>query len=249
MVTLTRDRRPLGSCFFGVTTMSATLPPTADLERPSDFGEFWQQAEALPPVPSVLPEAEVPQLPPLTPEQHARRLRFRRGVSGVVLGLLAFTLLAACIYVVKGRAAEGSSAKSAAQAVAPPRSQPEVLAVAPVAPVAAPVPATVTTTPLSEADQALALASNPVATVANLQTWSRLASQLNPEDRQRVEHQLSRLSVTAARPVREAARLELALLWRATARRAKAQKVLVSLARTATDPVVKKYALQTLSSA
>ena len=33
--------------------------------------------------------------------------------------------------------------------------------------------------------------------------------------------------------MQEAARLELALLWRATARRAKAQKVLVSLARTA----------------
>jgi hypothetical protein len=85
--------------------------------------------------------------------------------------------------------------------------------------------------------------------VASLQAWSRLAGQLSLADRRLVEHDLSRLSVAGARPRQEAARLELALLWRATARRGKAQKVLVSLARTATDSVVKKYALEALTTA
>jgi hypothetical protein len=95
----------------------------------------------------------------------------------------------------------------------------------------------------------LALARAPSATVASLEAWSRFAGQLSHADRQRAEHDLSRLSVKGARPVQEAARLQLALLWRATARRAKAQKVLVSLARSASDPVVKKYARDTLSAA
>jgi hypothetical protein len=224
--------------------MSATLPPPANFERPSDFGEFWQQAEVAPLAPSVMPEAEVPELLPLTPEQHARRLRLRRAVSGVVLGLAAFTLLSACVYVVKRWSAESSSTQPAPMAAAAPASAPE-MARATSAPVAA---APVTTAP-SEVDQALAMAQDPVATVANLQAWSRLATRLSPEDRQRVERDLSRLSVKGARPVQEAARLQLALLWRVTARRAKAQKVLVSLARTATDPLVKKYARETLSSA
>jgi hypothetical protein len=222
--------------------MSATLPPPADFERPSDYGEFWQQAELAPLAPSVMPEADIPQLPALTPEQHARRLRLRRAVGGVVLGLLAFTLLATCVYVVKRSGAE-SSEKHASKAVSAPPSTLDVVHAAsvPVAPV--------TTAPVSDVDQAFAMARDPVATVANLEAWSRLATQLSREDRQRVEQDLSRLSVKGARPVQEAARLQLALLWRATARRAKAQKVLVSLARTATDPLVKKHALATLASA
>ena len=226
--------------------MSATLPPAAaaDLERPSDFGEFWQDPEAAPPVASVLPEAEVTPAQPLTLEQLARRLRLRRMVGGVLLGLVAFTALAACVYVVKGRAA-ASTAGLQAQPVAPAAREPEH---AP-APPSAPVAALVTTWPVSETDQAMALADAPVATVASLQTWSRLAAQLSPANRQRAEHRLSRLSVRGVRAVQEAARLELALLWRATARRAKAQKVLVSLARSATDPLVKKFAFDTLRTA
>ncbi|HEY3256819.1 MAG TPA: hypothetical protein VGJ91_22845 [Polyangiaceae bacterium] len=222
--------------------MSATLPPAVDVDRPSDFGEFWRQAEAGPRVPSLMPEAEV-RLLSLSPEQHARRLRLRRAVAGVVLGLLAFTALAACVYVVKNHSAADSSAQVALNPSAATTSEPE-RAHPPAAPVAEAV-----TPVLSDSAQALALAHDPIATAENLQTWSRLAAQLSVVDRQRAEHDLSRLSVTGARSVREAARLELALLWRVTARRAKAQKVLVSLARTAADPLVKKYALDTLASA
>jgi len=260
--------------------MSATLPPAADLERPSDFGEFWRHTEAAPRPASVLPEAEVP-LQLLTPEQHARRLRLRRAVGGVMLSLLAFTTLAACVYVVKGRHAPSSDTGIAAKPVsaaangreparAPataPMAQPATIAlmaqpamIAPmaqpamIAPMAqpamiAPMAQPVTIAPPSGADQALALAPPPMATVATLEAWSRLAGQLSFADRQRVEQDLSRSSVKGARATQEAARLELALLWRATARRAKAQKVLMSLARTAADPLVKKYAIETLSSA
>jgi hypothetical protein len=228
----------------------------------------------------VLPEAEVP-LQLLTPEQHARRLRLRRAVGGVMLSLLAFTTLAACVYVVKGRHAPSSDTGIAAKPVsaaangreparAPataPMAQPATIAlmaqpamIAPmaqpamIAPMAqpamiAPMAQPVTIAPPSGADQALALAPPPMATVATLEAWSRLAGQLSFADRQRVEQDLSRSSVKGARATQEAARLELALLWRATARRAKAQKVLMSLARTAADPLVKKYAIETLSSA
>jgi len=193
---------------------------------------------------SVMPEAEVP-LRALTPGQHARRQRLRRAVGGVVLGLLAFTALAVCLHGTKDRLLTSSSAGVAAKPVAAashesPPSQP---------PSSAPVSKSVTIAQPSEAERALALAQSPIATVASFQAWSRLAAQLSPADRQRVEHDLSHLSVTGARPVQEAARLELALLWRATARRAKAHKVLVSLARTAENPVVKKYALDTLTAA
>jgi hypothetical protein len=188
-----------------------------------------------------MPEAEV-AAQPLTPEQQARRLRLRRAVSGVVLGLFAFTALATCLYLSRGRDAASNDAEIAAKPV------PEASRASERSQAASPAPAAVTTAPLSETDQALALAQDPVATVENLQAWSRLAAQLSPADRQRVEHDLSLLSVKGPRSVQEAARLELALLWRATARRAKAQKVLVSLARTARDPLVKKYALDTLRS-
>jgi hypothetical protein len=190
------------------------------------------------------PEGEVPSIP-LTPEQHARRARYRRAVSAIVLGLLAFTALATCVYVVKRAAARSDETETAmpvAATTAPVAAQAQPTSPEPVAPLADP-PAP------SDADQAFSMARAPVATLANLQTWSRLAGQLNVEDRKRVEHDLSRSSVTGPRTSQEAARLQLALLWRATARRAKAQKVLVSLARTATDPVVKKYALGALSAA
>ena len=242
--------------------MSATLPPAADLERPSDFGEFWRHTEAAPRPASVLPEAEVP-LQLLTPEQHARRLRLRRAVGGVMLSLLAFTTLAACVYVVKGRHAPSSDTGIAAKPVsaaangreparAPataPMAQPATIALMAQPAMIAPMAQPVTIAPPSGADQALALAPPPMATVATLEAWSRLAGQLSFADRQRVEQDLSRSSVKGARATQEAARLELALLWRATARRAKAQKVLMSLARTAADPLVKKYAIETLSSA
>ncbi len=191
----------------------------------------------------MMPDAEAPT-PPLTPEQHARRLRLRRAVVGIVLGLLAFTALAACIQIVKDRAAVNSSAALDAKPVVTSVSESEPTRAPSSGPVVEPVAAALP----SETDQALALAHAPVATLANFETWSRLAAQLSPADQHRAEHDLSRLSVKGTRPVKEAARLELALLWRATARRTKAQKVLLSLARTATDPLVKKYAQGTLTS-
>jgi len=225
--------------------MSATLPPAAEPDRPSDFGEFWQHSELAHRPASVMPEPEdeVPSIP-LTPEQQARRARYRRAVSGIVLGLLAFTALAMCVYVVRRTATRSHEAESAMpiSATAPVAQQSPPASTPPVAQQADPPRP-------SEAEQALSLARMPVATIANLQTWSRLAGQLNVEDRKRVEHDLSRSSVSGTRTTQEAARLQLALLWRVTARRAKAQKVLVSLARTATDPVVKKYALGALTAA
>jgi len=225
--------------------VSATLPPAANLDRPSDFGEFWQHAEVAPRPESVAPDPLEPETPvlPLTPEQRARRQRFRRAVGGIVLGLLAFTALAACVHVVRGWAASRSDSE-AAKPVAASTNEPARAHVSAAVPAAPPVEAA----PPTEAEQALALARLPVS-VANLETWSRLAPRLSTADRQRVEHDLSRLTVTGARPAQEAARLELALLWRATARRTKAQRVLVSLARTATDPVVKKYAHSALTAA
>jgi hypothetical protein len=226
--------------------MSATLPPAADLDRPSDFGEFYRYAEAAPRPPSVMPEPEAEEVAsiPLTPEHQARRARFRRAVRGIVLGLLAFTALATCVHVVRRAAARSDEAESAQPVSAAPRVAERAQ------PVAAPPVAQLSDSVAPSAiDEALALARTPVATLANLQSWTKLAGQLSPEDRKRVEHDLSRSSVTGTRATQEAARLQLALLWRATARRAKAQKVLVSLARTATDPVVKKYALGALTTA
>ncbi|HET7543421.1 MAG TPA: hypothetical protein VFK05_26285, partial [Polyangiaceae bacterium] len=199
---------------------------------------------------------EAPRSLRLTSEQLARRARLRRAVGAVVLGLSAFTVLAAGIYVVKGRATAASSVADEKTATAAPQEQP--------APARAPAPASDTqaaATPQpntataqaepasSETDRVMALARTPVATTERLQSWSALARQLSPSDRKLAEHELSRLSVTGERPIREAARLQLALLWRATDRRAKAHKVLVSLARTASDPLVKKYALDTLATA
>lgn len=226
--------------------MSATLPPAANLDRPSDFGEFWQHAETAPRPASVMPEPEAEVLAvPLTPEQQARRARFRRAVGRIMLGLLAFTALATCVHVVKRAIARKDDSPSTVRVSAVTR-LPE-----PVQPAATrPALAQMVDSPApTETDQALALARTPVATLANLQTWSKLAGRLSAEDRKRVEHDLSRSSVTGPRAAQEAARLQLALLWRATARRAKAQKVLVSLARTASDPVVKKYALGALTGA
>lgn len=224
--------------------MSATLPPAAERDRPSDFGEFWQHAETAARPASVAPEPEEQgHSSPLTPEQRARRERYRRAVGGIILSLLAFTALAASVYVTRRAAARSAEAERVTPASHAPRAAEEAPAVVSTAtPVATP-PAP------SAADQALSLARTPVATIANLQTWSRLVEQLSAEDRKRFEHELSRSSITGPRATQEAARLQLALLWRASSRRAKAQKVLVSLARTATDPVVKKYALGALTAA
>jgi hypothetical protein len=225
--------------------MSATLPPATEPDRASDFGEFWQRSELAHRPASVVPEPEggLRSLT-LTPEQQARRARYRRAVSGIVLGLFAFTALATGVYAVRRAAARSDEAETTlpASAPAPVAEQVRAASTPPVARLAEPPPP-------SEAEQALSLARTPVATVANLQTWSRVTGHLNVEDRKRVEHDLSRSSVTGPRTTREAARLQLALLWRATARRAKAQKVLLSLARTATDPVVKNYALGALTAA
>jgi len=222
--------------------MSATLPPAANLDRASDFGEFWQHADVAPRPESVMPEPE-PEVPvlTLTPEQQARRQRFRRAVGGVVLGLLAFTALAGCVHVVKTWAAARADSE-AAKSLAATLNEPQQAHVS--AAVSAPQAAEAPTA--TEAERALARAP---ATVQSLETWTHLASQLSASDRKLVEHDLSRLTVTGARAAQETARLELAILWRATAHRAKAQKVLVSLARTATDPVVKKYARRALTAA
>jgi hypothetical protein len=183
----------------------------------------------------------------LTPAQLERRTRLRRAVAGLVLGLFAFSAFAGGIYVVKSRATAGSSAESAkAATVAPKPSEPATATAQADAP--QPLDASQERAP-SEAERALALARTPVVTTASFKNWSELAHQLSPSDRKLAEHELSRLTVTGERPVQEAARLELALLWRATDRRAKAHKVLVSLARSAADPLVKKYALDTLTTA
>src|SRR5436190_20453960 len=97
--------------------MSATLPPAAELDRPSDFGEFWNAAAVVPRPASVMPESESVAVP-MTAEQLSRRARLRRAVSGIVLGLLAFTALAACVYVVKGRATARSSNAESSKPVA-----------------------------------------------------------------------------------------------------------------------------------
>ncbi|HYQ45474.1 MAG TPA: hypothetical protein VER11_25985 [Polyangiaceae bacterium] len=224
--------------------MSATLPPAANFDRPSDFGEFWQHAEVAPRPESVLPQPE-PETPvlPLTPEQQARRQRFRRAVGGIVLGLLAFTALAGSVHVVRAWTTARSDSE-VTKPVAATSNEPQQAHVS----AALPAPQAVEAPAPTEAERALTLARTP-ASAENLETWTRIASQLSASDRKLVEHDLSRLTVTGARAAQETARLQLALLWRATARRAKAQKVLVSLARTATDPVVKKYARGALTAA
>ena len=80
--------------------MSATLPPTAGLDRPSDFGEFWQQADAASCTNSVAPETG-PAAPALTPAQDKRRRQLQGMVAGVISGLVSFTALAAVVYAVK----------------------------------------------------------------------------------------------------------------------------------------------------
>lgn len=82
--------------------MSATLPPTAGLDRSSDFGELWQQAGTAPRLQSQAPEPESAEQA-LTPAQNARRKRLQHLVAGVISGLLAFTALAAIVYMVKSR--------------------------------------------------------------------------------------------------------------------------------------------------
>lgn len=222
--------------------MSATIPPTADLDRPSDFGEFWRQAESAPRAVSDLPEPEIP-VALLTPEQHARRMRLRRVVSAIMLALFGFTALAACVYFLRARPGAGGNIegpKPVVQAGSPGESQVPAVTTA-IAPSDARAP--------TEREQALAFVRMPITALESFESWTRLAGQLEAADRQLVERELSRLSVTGARPARDAARLELALLWRASARRAKAQKVLLSLAHSAANPLVKSFAQKALTSA
>jgi hypothetical protein len=80
--------------------MSATLPPTAGLDRPRDFGALWQPADAAPRLHSAAPEAE-PPTHGLTEAQSARRMRLQRLVAYVISGLFAFTAVAAIVYAVK----------------------------------------------------------------------------------------------------------------------------------------------------
>ncbi|HEY1535449.1 MAG TPA: hypothetical protein VGF76_15595 [Polyangiaceae bacterium] len=114
---------------------------------------------------SVAPEAELDALA-LTPEQSARRKRLRRGVSGVILGLLAFTALAAVLYLVRSHeralviasAAAEPAVRAAAEQLLANASQLESVPAAP--------------TPDSAADAARALATTPapVATGASRKT-------------------------------------------------------------------------------
>jgi hypothetical protein len=145
--------------------MSATLPPTAGLDRPSDFGELWQQANAAPRMHSVAPEVE-PDAQSLTPEQIARRKRLRRGVSGVILGLLAFTALAAVLYLVRSHERALVIASAAAQPVA------LAATVQPLANTAQlePVPAAATTASAADTAPTLTTTRPPIATGASRKT-------------------------------------------------------------------------------
>jgi hypothetical protein len=145
--------------------MSATLPPTAGLDRRSDFGEFWQQANPAPRMHSVAPEAE-PDAQALTPAQSARRKRLRRGVSGVILGLLAFTALAAVLYLVRSHERALVIASAAAQPVAPAAAEQPLANAAQLVP----VPAAATTDSVADAARTLATTPAPVSTVASRKT-------------------------------------------------------------------------------
>ena len=222
--------------------MSATLPPTTEFDRPSNFGEFWQQPDSTQPIPSLAPEAPVPV--PLSPEQRARQQRLRRVVSGVVAALLAFTAVAAGVQAVRHTHTAESLAVSAREpAAAAARngavSEPQLEASLP------PVPKE---SAALKAASGLAFAENPVATDAALKAWSQEVEQLSLTDKHRAEQLLSQLSVKGARPAQEAARLGLAVLWRGESQRAKARTVFLSLARTASDPFVKKFALASLAA-
>jgi hypothetical protein len=125
--------------------MSATLPPTAGLDRPSDFGEFWQQSDPAPRMNSVAPETE-PAVPAFTPQQSMRRRQLQGMVAGVVSALVTFTALAATIYAVKRHheaalvlADAAAAAKPAALVAAPTSaSQPAPTAASPSGSEAAP---------------------------------------------------------------------------------------------------------------
>src|SRR5258708_3284583 len=81
--------------------MSTTLPPNAGLDRPSNFGAFWQQGDAAPQLHySVAPLVES-AVDALTLAQNARRKRLQVVVAGVISGLFAFTALAAIVYAVR----------------------------------------------------------------------------------------------------------------------------------------------------
>jgi hypothetical protein len=156
--------------------MSATLPPTAGLDRRSDFGELWQQADKAPRMHSLVPEAE-PDAQGLTPEQSARRKRLRRGVSGVILGLLAFTALAAVLYLVRSHERALDIASAAAMPVARAAAEQPLASAAQLEP----VPAAPTTASAADTAGTLATTRAPVATGASRKTWTHSgAARPNP---------------------------------------------------------------------
>ena len=234
--------------------MSATLPPTANFDRPSDFGEFWQTSEPKLPCPSSLPPEEATRAP-LTTEQHARRLRLRRGVFGLVVGLLAFTGVAAGVQAVQhARLASSSASPSQTRAgqgalanaiSADPAQAPLPLASNPAPPGTGPLGSV---GELAREPARLAFARAPLATAAALRAWSVESGRLSPAEKLQAEHLLSQWSVKGARPAQEAARLGLAILWRGEKRQGRAKTVFLSLARSASEAVVKKFALESLST-
>ncbi len=137
--------------------MSATLPPTAGLDRSSDFGELWQQAGTASRLQSLAPEAESAEQA-LTPEQNARRKRLQRLVAGVISGLLAFTALAAIVYMVKSR---NEAALLIAEADAAAKALPPAALEAAPAGVSQPAPTTAAATSPSGSDTTPALATTP----------------------------------------------------------------------------------------
>jgi hypothetical protein len=140
--------------------MSATLPPTIGLDRRSDF-EFLQKAGTAPRMRSAASEAEL-DAQSLRAEQSARRKRLQRGVSGVMLGLLAFTALALGVYLVRCHERALVIAEAAAKGAAP--AAPE----APAAGASQAPPSTAAASPSgSETTSALANTPAPVATTAS----------------------------------------------------------------------------------
>ena len=102
--------------------MSATLPPTAGLDRPSDYGEFWQQADMATRMNSMAPDVE-PATQALTPAQNTRRKQLQGMVAGVISALLTFTVLAAGVYGLR-RHHEAALVAAAAAKSPPPAATP-----------------------------------------------------------------------------------------------------------------------------
>jgi hypothetical protein len=169
--------------------MSATLPPTAGLDRSSDFGELWQQAGTASRLQSLAPEAESAEQA-LTPEQNARRKRLQRLVAGVISGLLAFTALAGIVYMVKSR---NEAALLIAEADAAAKAAPPAALEAAPAGASQPAPTAAATSP-SGSDTTPALATTP-SSVAPARSRARLTHPkpvqtraVRPSSRQLLSH-------------------------------------------------------------